>query len=419
MHTIAQRRVRSHVVQYVHLGTFVSMRARSGSGQIRSLGQDRFLVRISAGVDAATGKRRQPSRVVRGTRQDAERVRAELLLAETGTCASESTVLLRSLVLKHLAAPTKSGQQRAPYSKHREQRRFNCHVGPVLSGRIADDVHPHELTRLYDTLIAKGLKPSSVQRVHGLLSAAYSWGEKRGMVSSNPAKLAEFPTARAEPPRSPTMEAVQAHLRILQEEDPEIALAVRLAATIGQRRNEIAGLRWAHVDLDAGLVSISEGIIRVPGEGLLVTATKTGHHGHAVLSADEELVAMLRDTRERLEKVAADFGADVPSGAYVFSSDPLHEKPINPDTLTKRLRRHMGRHPEIPSFTLKDLRAFTATQLHAEGADVTTAQAVLRHQSPQTTLRHYRAAQMDLVRSATIDLGRRISSRTNPARPSA
>ena len=46
------------------------MRARSGLGQIRSLGQDRFLVRISAGVDTATGKRRQPSRVVRGTRQE-------------------------------------------------------------------------------------------------------------------------------------------------------------------------------------------------------------------------------------------------------------------------------------------------------------------------------------------------------------
>ena len=407
MHTIAQRRVRSHVVQYVHLGTFVSMRARSGSGQIRSLGQDRFLVRISAGVDAATGKRRQPSRVVRGTRQDAERVRAELLLAETGTCASESTVLLRSLVLKHLAAPTKSGQQRAPYSKHREQRRFNCHVGPVLSGRIADDVHPHELTRLYDTLIAKGLKPSSVQRVHGLLSAAYSWGLKRGFVSSNPAKLAECPTARTEPPHAPSMETVQAHLEILQE-DPETALAVRLAATIGLRRNEIAGLRWEHVDLDKGLVSITEGITVTPGQGASVTSTKTGLHGHGVLSADEELVAMLRDTRERLEKVAADLGADVPSDAYVFSSDPLNGKPINPDTLTKRVKAHMDRHREIPSFTLKDLRAFTATMLEATGADITTAQAVLRHSSGQTTMRHYRAARMDRVRGATVELGRQI-----------
>ena len=407
MHTIAQRRVRSHVVQYVHLGTFVSMRARSGSGQIRSLGQDRFLVRISAGVDAATGKRRQPSRVVRGTRQDAERVRAELLLAETGTCASESIVLLRSLVLKHLAAPTKSGQQRAPYSKHREQRRFNCHVGPVLSGRIADDVHPHELTRLYDTLIAKGLKPSSVQRVHGLLSAAYSWGEKRGFVSSNPAKLAECPTARTEPPHAPSMETVKAHLEILQE-DPETALAVRLAATIGLRRNEIAGLRWEHIDLDKGLVSITEGITVIPGEGASVTSTKTGAHGHGVLSIDEELVAMLRDTFERLEKTAADLGADVPSDAYVFSSDPLNGKPINPDTLTKRVKAHMDRHREIPSFTLKDLRAFTATMLEATGADITTAQAVLRHSSGQTTMRHYRAARMDRVRGATVELGRQI-----------
>ena len=383
------------------------MRARSGSGQIRSLGQDRFLVRISAGVDAATGKRRQPSRVVRGTRQDAERVRAELLLAETGTCASESTVLLRSLVLKHLAAPTKSGQQRAPYSKHREQRRFNCHVGPVLSGRIADDVHPHELTRLYDTLIAKGLKPSSVQRVHGLLSAAYSWGEKRGFVSSNPAKLAECPTARTEPPHAPSMETVKAHLEILQE-DPETALAVRLAATIGLRRNEIAGLRWEHVDLDKGLVSITKGITVTPGQGASVTSTKTGLHGHGVLSIDEELVAMLRDTFERLEKTAADLGADVPSDAYVFSSDPLNGKPINPDTLTKRVKAHMDRHREIPSFTLKDLRAFTATMLEATGADITTAQAVLRHSSGQTTMRHYRAARMDRVRGATVELGRQI-----------
>ncbi|MBT4188237.1 MAG: tyrosine-type recombinase/integrase [Gemmatimonadales bacterium] len=205
------------------------------------------------------------------------------------------------------------------------------------------------------------------------------------------------------------METVQEHLEILQV-DPETALVVRLAATIGLRRNEIAGLRWEHVDLDKGLVSITEGITVTPGQGASVTSTKTGLHGHGVLSIDEELVTMLRDTRERLEKVAADLGEGVPSDAYVVSSDLLHRTPINPDTLTKRLRNRMGRPPEIPSFTLKDLRAFTATQLHAEGADVTTAQAVLRHQSPQTTLRHYRAAQMDLVRGATVDLGRRISS---------
>tara|TARA_B100000700_G_C15028986_1_gene849605 strand:+ start:950 stop:1111 length:162 start_codon:yes stop_codon:yes gene_type:complete len=46
---------------------------------------------------------------------------------------------------------------------------------------------------------------------------------------------------------------------------------------------------------------------------------------------------MLRDTRERLEKVAADLGEDVPSDSYVVSSDPLDWTSINPDTLRNRL----------------------------------------------------------------------------------
>lgn len=55
-----------------------------------------------------------------------------------------------------------------------------------------------------------------------------------------------------------------------------------------------------------------------------------------------------------------------------------------------------------------ELLAFTAWSLHAEGADVTTAQAVLLHLSPQTTLRHHGAAHMDLVRGATAEAGRKI-----------
>jgi integrase len=277
-----------------------------------------------------------------------------------------------------------------------------------MGHRVADGINSHELTRLYDALIAKGLKATSVRLIHALIRSAFTWGEKRGMVSSNPAKLADCPTVRMEPPSAPSMETVQQHLHILQEDNPETALVVRLAATIGLRRNEIAGLRWEHVDLEKGLVSITEGITVTPGVGASVTSTKTGLHGHGVLSIDEGLVSMLRDTRERLEKVAADLGEDVPSDAYVVSSDLLHRTPINPDTLTKRLRNHMDRHPEIPSFTLKDLRAFTATMLEATGADITTAQAVLRHASGQTTMRHYRAARMDRVRGATVDLGRLI-----------
>lgn len=385
------------------MGTFESM-----SGHIRRLGQDRYLVRISCAWDPVTGKRSQPSKVVNGTRQDAELALAQLRVDYSHQTGLPSDLTLGGLIEKYLSSPTKSGRRREPGSRYREHRRYETHVQPGFGERLADSIQPYELTRLYDSLIAKGLSPSSVKLIHALIGGACVWGEKRGFVSSNPARLAECPSVRRLPPSAPSMEAVQRHLQILQEDDPVTALVVRLGATIGLRRNEVAGLRWEHIDLDNGLVSVTEGITVTPGEGTSVTSTKTGQHGHGVLSIDEGLVDLLRDAYERLEKTSAEIGEEVPSGAYVVSSDPLHEKPINPDTLTKRLKVHMENYPEIPPFTLKDLRAFTATMLEASGADITTAQAVLRHQSGQTTMGYYRAARMDRVRGATVGLGRLI-----------
>jgi len=267
--------------QYVFTGTFGSMRGR---GYVKELEPGRFLVRISI-TDPLTGKRGQPSKTVRGKRKDAELALARLQIDHLGGTAVSTDTTLDVLVDQFLSAPTRSGNPREPGSRYRELCRYQRHVRPGLGDRVADGIYSHELTRLYDALLAKGLKATSVCLVHALIRSAFIWGEKRGMVSSNPATLAECPTARTEPPHAPSMETVQAHLEILQE-DPETALAVRLAATIGLRRNEIAGLRWEHVDLDKGLVSITEGITVTPGQGASVTSTKTGHHGHGVLSIE-------------------------------------------------------------------------------------------------------------------------------------
>jgi integrase len=392
------------------------VRARNGTGQIKRLGSNKYRIRISAGTDLSTGKRKQLSWTVYGTLQDAERKRAQKLLSHTGETAPDSKITLSILIKTHLDSPTRSGVARSPYSRHREQRRFNAHIAPLLGNRTADEVTPQELTLLYDSLLSRGLNPTSVQHIHGLLCAAYSWGNRRGLVFTNPTKSADCPTAQAPPPRSPALSVIQEHLAILEVEDPETALVVRIAATIGLRRNELAGLRWEHIDLVHKTISIVEGISASPGEGLIVTETKTGQHGHGVLSIDDGLVELLEDTYAALEKRAADIGEEISNNAYVFSADPLSQRPLSPDVLTKRLQKHMNKHPEMPSFTLKDLRSFCATQLHATGADVTTAQAVLRHQSSQTTLKYYRAAQMSKVRESTIELGERLAA-NKPTKP--
>jgi len=54
----------------------------------------------------------------------------------------------------------------------------------------------------------------------------------------------------------------------------------------------------------------------------------------------------------------------------------------------------------LPYITLKMLRTYTSSEVYGTGADETTAAAILRD-SPETTARHYRAANRSRMRDAT------------------
>jgi hypothetical protein len=74
--------------------------------------------------------------------------------------------------------------------------------------------------------------------------------------------------------------------------------------------------------------------------------------------------------------------------------------PIRPDSLGQMLRRHCLANPNLPYITLKMLRTYTSSEVHGTGADETTAAAILRD-SPETTARHYRAANRSRMRDTT------------------
>ena len=229
---------------------------------------------------------------------------------------------------------------------------------------------------------------------------------ERGLLESNPATKARCPTVKAPAPVAPSVSSVEAHYRILLKSDPDMALVVRLAACLGIRRAEILALKWHHIDLESGSVAITDGLTNTPGIGQEKTETKTGRFGWAVFPLDEQLAGELIDHRTRLEKNAAQLGVSPPDDGFVFSSSPLGEAAWHPDTPSKRLRRHMLNHPEIPPFTLKNLRAFVSTEVIARGASLQSASAILRHESTQTTAKYYNAVREDAARSAVLDIQR-------------
>lgn len=238
----------------------------------------------------------------------------------------------------------------------------------------------------------------------------YAWGQSVGRVDANPAEHASPPGASTPNPRAPEMATVDRILATAAAFDPELLLLVRLGAVTAARRSELVALRWSDFDLDEGLVAIEAGQVVVPGPekgkpNRVTTSTKTGEGG--VLLLDDTTIDMLRQHRRLQVEVARKLDIELPDG-YVFAADETTEKAWHPDTLSARMRRLCDKVPGAAGVSLKSLRAFVASELEAQGADLTTAQAVLRHRSAQTTARHYRVAREARVRSATRGLGERL-----------
>ncbi len=377
----------------------------SMSGYVRQTGNNKWFVRASAGKHPVTGKRIQKSRVVYGTRDDAKKALYELEGQRYLGTSRALGALLDEVVRAWLDAPTKGGKKRAATTTYHDLNRYKRYVQPTLGSVLVDDIRPVDFMRLYQSLIVElGLSPRSVLHVHSMLRAALNWAWKHELVTSQAIVKVDPPSVGLAPPRAPDRDVVLKHLEILKDTDPELWVAVFLAGSMGLRRSELAGLRWSHIDLAAETLTISDGVVKVPGHGAITTKTKTGLHGFArfVLhpTSLNALIIKYSDLGQRL--LAA--GKSDQVERYVFSSDLLGEQPIDPDLLSKWLRKHCKRHPELPSITFQSLRKFTSSALEGGGIDETTASALLRDR-PETVSRHYRAAYASRVRSATLQLG--------------
>jgi integrase len=106
--------------------------------------------------------------------------------------------------------------------------------------------------------------------------------------------------------------------------------------------------------------------------------------------------------------VLAEVGVSIPAGAYLFSNDPAHARPWNPEWVTRRaadLARAAG-----VSLDIKTIRHHTASQMLAEGFDLGNTAARLGHSGGDaTTLKHYADPVSEVDRRAAVRLAQLTS----------
>jgi integrase len=364
--------------------------------------RDGWQVIVYAGLDPLTGKQRQLTRQVNGSRREAEKVEARLRTeVADGRHAGTRLKTLGELVDLWIERRTASDKPISPDTVEDYRSLIAKKIKPVLGGKRLHTINARVLDAFYDDLqrygnakaasrararakaeaIDRGEDPSKadaaaqptasdqrlsanrVRDVHVILSGALGMAARWGWIPLNPALMARPAGGKGKSRPVPTPQQVRELFGALTDET-DFAVFLRLSTTAGLRPSEICALRWLDLDLDAATVGIN---------GRVVTAKSLSRkyarkdpksvHGERLLALDAATVELLGAHRTRCERLAEQLGGRLGPQAYVFARTPDGRTPWRPDTISKRftaLVRRLGH-----DYTLYGLRHFMATQLGA------------------------------------------------------
>jgi integrase len=123
---------------------------------------------------------------------------------------------------------------------------------PLLGEHRLDRLTPEHLDAAYAGMLRRGLSPSTVLKVHRILSRALRIAVRRGRIMRNVAVLIEAPAVAPYEIEPLTRAEARRILDVAATKRNGARWSVALA--LGIRQGEALGLRWSYVDLESGVI---------------------------------------------------------------------------------------------------------------------------------------------------------------------
>jgi integrase len=108
------------------------------------------------------------------------------------------------------------------------------------------------LDTAYALMLRRGLSPSTVLKVHRILSRALRIAVRRRRITRNVAALVDAPSAASHEIEPLTRGEARRILGVAARKRNGARWSVALA--LGIRQGEALGLRWSYIDLDTGVI---------------------------------------------------------------------------------------------------------------------------------------------------------------------
>lgn len=265
-----------------------------------------------------------------------------------------------------------------------------------------DKVLPRHILEFIDQISAPGmghndttLSGNTVRKHYNLLKTLFNAAEQWEFIINNPMD-------KVTPPKKEKV-----HKKILNEEEMSQFLGklaehkhlkhhlwVILAFSAGLRREEIFGLQWQDINLDAHTIAITRAAVYVAGEGIIIKDTKSDN-SYRTLSIPPKLVTMLEQWRDEVKAATkrrnkrrkiVTFDDPVAPEKWVFPQfDGSVGHPHSFNTFLRRFHEDNGLQPVSPHL----LRHMMGSYLLKSGTDLAAVSEKLGHSNKAFTANTY------------------------------
>lgn len=263
------------------------------------------------------------------------------------------------------------------YKQHLDQ-----HILPRWGSTCLGDVKAFAVERWLKSL---EYAPATKAKIKNVFSVLYAHGMDYGWAGSNPIRDVRQSAKRV---REPDFLEVPELTRLFDElSEPSRTIAI-LAAGTGLRRSELFGLKWNDIDFHRKEIRIIRSIVdQIAGQPKTLASLKP-------LPLHDDLAVVLCKWRG-LSSYAKNtdwlFASPDANGERPYWPSVIMDRHIKPAAKRAGITKNVGWHTFRRGF---------ASLLIGFGADVKTAQELMRHASPTTTTGIYAQAMTEHKRAA-------------------
>ena len=306
-------------------------------GHIRERSPGRWAIVLES-RDPTSGKRKRKWHAFAGTKREAQTECARLIAEQDAGLFVESAKVTLADYLDRWLDHMRS--QITPKSHERYSDLVRNNLVPQLGAITLRKLTPAHLSTCYAKALASGrhdgkggLSPATVKYMHRILRHALKQAVIWQLLPRNPADAVKPP--RSERPQMTTYDVPQTATLIDSLQGTRLLVPILLAVMCGLRRGEIVALRWRHIDLSTGKISVVESAEQT-AEGVRYKQPKSGRGRSVALSPT--VIEELRAHRLKQGEEFLRLGLRPTEDTFVYTRED--GGPLQPRSLSRASEIH-------------------------------------------------------------------------------